>query len=100
MAGMLTFFDCDEVEAWLANTEKANPTIAWKDYRPIELEYSGVRFREGADIFNAIQINEPFRANTGTVISEGSSGDYLCKGDGNVLFVLDKESFEGTFCLL
>jgi hypothetical protein len=95
MIGMLTFFDCNEAESWLANQERG-----WNDWRPKDFEYQGWRPRPGADIFNAIQINEPFRATTTTGIVEGSSGDYLVKGASDVLYVVTKEVFETDFCLL
>ena len=94
--GMLTFLDCSEVEAWLASQNRI-----WNDWRPKELEYQGWRPREGADIFNAIQINEQFRANeAGQFLTLGSRGDYLVKGDNSVLYVVSKDQFEQDFQLL
>ena len=93
--GMLTFFDCSEVEAWLAGQNRI-----WNDWRPKDLEYSGWRPRTGADIFNAIQMNEQFRATTATGMQTGSSGDYLIKGDNSVLYIMTPDSFEQDFHLL
>lgn len=95
MEGMLTFFDCSEVENWLSAQGSA-----WKDWRPKDLEYTGWRPREGADLFNAIQINEQFRATTATGMQTGYSGDYLIKGDNSVLYIMDSNSFEQDFHLL
>ena len=91
---MLTFFNEEEVTNWLTLNE-----INWKDYRPVDLEFAGFRFREGADIFNAVQIDEPFRVTTSTGLVSGEPGDYVCKGDTS-LYVWEKTLFEQDYTLL